>query len=153
MLEGLVGAYLVIRWANGPRVFDRARDIVAFVGLAALASTTISAAIGVTSLSLAGYAEWANYGRIWLTWWLGDATGELIFAPLLVLWARNRSPKWQRDQVLEALLLLCVLVAVGIGVFGAPHRSGIFRCHSCVCRRCSGQPSDSGHAITQRPPS
>ena len=70
-LEALAGAYLVNRLANGPRVFDRARDIFAFVGLAALASTTISATIGLTSLSLAGYARWAEFAPIWLTWWLG----------------------------------------------------------------------------------
>ena len=46
-LEALVGAYLVGRLANGPEVFDRARDIFAFVGLAALASTTVSATIGL----------------------------------------------------------------------------------------------------------
>ena len=59
-LEALVGAYLVARLANGPRVFDHARDIFAFVGLAALASTTVSATIGLTSLSLGGYAPWAE---------------------------------------------------------------------------------------------
>src|SRR5262249_40450062 len=38
-LEALVGAYLVTRLANGPKVFDQARDIFGFVALAALAST------------------------------------------------------------------------------------------------------------------
>src|SRR5258705_8133835 len=63
-LEALVGAYLVNRLANGPRVFESARDIFAFVGLAALASTTISATIGLTSLSLGGYAQWAAFAPI-----------------------------------------------------------------------------------------
>src|SRR4029453_11599372 len=69
-LEALVGACLVGRLANGPAVFDRARDIFAFVGLAALASTTVSATIGLTTLALGGYVRWAELGPIWLTWWL-----------------------------------------------------------------------------------
>jgi signal transduction histidine kinase/integral membrane sensor domain MASE1 len=119
-LEGLTGAHLVNRFANGPKVFERAGDIFAFVGLAALGSTTVSATVGVTSLSLGGYARWADYGPVWLTWWLGDATGNLIFAPALVLWARNRSLGWSRARAIEALLLLFGVILVGTAVFGRP---------------------------------
>ena len=125
-LEALVGAYLVTRMANGPRVFDRARDIFAFVGLAALASTTVSATIGLTSMSLGGYAQWADVGSIWLTWWLGDATGNLIFAPLMVLWARDRVVRWTHEQFVEAVCLLGALVLVGVGVFGRSSTFGSF---------------------------
>jgi signal transduction histidine kinase/CheY-like chemotaxis protein len=116
-LEALVGAYLVNRLANGPGVFDRARDIFAFVGLAALASTTVSATIGLASLTLGGYAQWAGFGPVWLTWWLGDATGNLIFAPLIVLWGRDRALPWVREQLVEAAFLLGALVLVGLVVF------------------------------------
>jgi signal transduction histidine kinase/CheY-like chemotaxis protein len=125
-LEALVGAYLVGRLANGPAVFDRARDIFAFVGLAALASTTVSATIGLTTLALGGYVQWAELGSVWLTWWLGDATGNLIFAPLIVLWARNRSLQWIREQLIEAAVLLGALVFVGVGVFGRSSTFGSF---------------------------
>ena len=85
-LEGLAGAYLVGRYANGRHAFDRAQDILKFAGLAGLLSTTISATFGVTSLSLGGFSRWADYGSIWWTWWLGDVVGNLVVAPLLVLW-------------------------------------------------------------------
>ena len=51
-LEALVGAYLVNRFAGGRHAFDRARNIFKFALLAALASTAVSATIGVTSLWL-----------------------------------------------------------------------------------------------------
>ncbi len=51
-LEALTGAYLVNRYANGRRAFERARDIFRFIVLAGLVSTTISATIGVASLVL-----------------------------------------------------------------------------------------------------
>jgi PAS domain-containing protein len=116
-LEAVLGAYLVRRWANGPKVFDRARDLFRFVGLAALASTAVSATIGVTTLALGGYAPWAAYGTIWLTWWLGDAAGDLIVAPVLVLWVRNRSFAWSRRRVFEAAVMLGSVAIVGAAIF------------------------------------
>ena len=83
-LEGLLGAYLVRRFANGRRVFARASDVFKFTVLGALLSTTVSATIGTTTLSLGGYAAWSDYGSIWFTWWLGDGVGDLVVAPVLV---------------------------------------------------------------------
>ncbi len=88
-LEGLLGAYLVNRYANGVRAFDHAQDVFKFAALAGLLSSLVSASIGVVSLSLAGFAQWSDFDGIWLTWWLGDATGALVFAPLLVLLVRD----------------------------------------------------------------
>src|SRR5213082_2535927 len=71
-LEAVCGAWLVNRLAGGITVFDRPQGVFKF-GLAAVVSTIIGPAFGVTSLALCGFADWANYGPIWLTWWLGDA--------------------------------------------------------------------------------
>ncbi|OLC37661.1 MAG: hypothetical protein AUH81_05845 [Candidatus Rokubacteria bacterium 13_1_40CM_4_69_5] len=117
-LEGVVGAYLVNRFANGPRALGRPRDIFKFALLAGIVSTTVSATIGVTSLTLGGFANWATYGSIWWTWWLGDAAGALIVAPLLLVWSANRRWRWPRDQGWEALLLVLSLLLVGQVVFG-----------------------------------
>src|SRR5947209_12176278 len=95
-LEGVVGAYLVNRFANGRLAFDRARDIFALVGLAAVGSTTISATVGVTTLSLAGFAEWAHFGPIWSTWWLGDVVGAIVVTPVVLLWSERLAMGWSR---------------------------------------------------------
>jgi signal transduction histidine kinase len=116
-LEGLVGAYLVNRFANGRNAFDRPQDVFMFALLAGLGSTMVSATIGVTSLSLGGYADWANYGAIWLTWWLGDAAGDLIVAPLLVLWGNHLTVQWRWQQGLEAAALGLLIVLVGQAAF------------------------------------
>jgi len=117
-LEGLLGAFLVQRFANGRRVFDRARDILAFAALAGLGSTAVSATVGVASLSLGGYASWERFGAIWLTWWLGDAAGALVVAPVLILWGVDRAARLTRARLLELLLLLGSTVLVGEAVFG-----------------------------------
>ncbi|TLY28519.1 MAG: PAS domain S-box protein [Nitrospirae bacterium] len=117
-LEGLVGAYLVNRFAHGSHTFDHPQDVFKFAALAAMVSTTVSATFGVTSLALGGYANWADYGRIWLTWWLGDAGGALIVTPVLLLWSQNARLRLTLAQVKEAGLLLVALLLAGQAVFG-----------------------------------
>jgi PAS domain S-box-containing protein len=117
-LEALAGVWLVNRHAGGPRTFDHPRSFFKFVLLAALVSTLISSTIGVSSLVLGGRALWSQYGTIWLTWWLGDATGNLVVAPLLVLWARKPPPAWNWPKLFEGLLLFATLIVVGLVVFG-----------------------------------
>jgi PAS domain S-box-containing protein len=117
-LEALAGSYLLYRFAGGLKVFDRTRDVFRFLMLAAIASTLVSATIGVSSLCLGGYARWAEFKWIWLTWWLGDATGALIVAPMLLLWAGSFSVTWEGQQKREAVALLVALVVTGGVVFG-----------------------------------
>jgi len=114
-LEGLLGAFLVNHFAGGQEVFTRQHDTLKFVLLAALLSTTVSATLGVTSLSLAGYAEWQAYNAIWMTWWLGDAVGALIVTPAIVLWVTEYAVKWSRHHLLEmgvSLTLLCLITVM-----------------------------------------
>lgn len=117
-LEGLVGAYLVNRFAPGLDVFDHPQDVLKFTVLAGLLSTTISATFGVTSLALGGFADWASYWAVWLTWWLGDAAGALIVTPLGMLWWANPRLQSNRRQSYQAACLLFFLGAVGLVIFG-----------------------------------
>src|SRR4030095_2619908 len=116
-LEALCGAWLLHRYAGGTRVFDRAQDVFKFALIGA-GSTAISPSIGLTSLALDGFADWGNYGRVWVTWWLGDLTGYLVIAPLVLLWWSGRRREWKTKQKVEAAALLLLLVVVGGAVFG-----------------------------------
>src|SRR5204863_1570143 len=117
-LEGVCGAWLVNRFACGTQVFERPQNVFKFA-LAALISTTLSPSIGITTLALGGLAHWANYWQIWLTWWLGDASGDLVVAPLLVLWSIPATQrKWNRAQAIEVSVLLLLLVVLAEIVFG-----------------------------------
>ena len=117
-LEGLLGAYLVNRFANGAHFCERPQDIFKFTLLAGLLSTMVGATIGVSCLALSGLASWTDYTSIWLTWWLGDAMGDFIIAPLLILWSENPSVRWNRYELFELALLLLLLLLVGQMVFG-----------------------------------
>ncbi|KAG0505757.1 MAG: Adaptive-response sensory-kinase SasA [Candidatus Udaeobacter sp.] len=116
-LEALVGTWLVNRFAGGTIVFDRPQGVFKFA-LAAGISTIISPAFGVTSLALAGFADWTNYGTIWLTWWLGDTTGDLLIAPLIILWSIASKRRWNRREAVEVGIHLLLLFVLSEAVFG-----------------------------------
>src|SRR6059058_4818007 len=116
-LEAMCGAWLVNRFAGGTTVFNRPQGVFKFA-LAAVVSTIISPAFGVTSLALAGFADWANYGAIWLTWWLGDTTSDLLIAPLIILWSIASKRRWNRREAVEVGILLLLLFVLSEAVFG-----------------------------------
>jgi diguanylate cyclase (GGDEF)-like protein len=124
-LEGVAGCYLVRRFAHGPQAFERAQDIFKFAFLAGMLSTTISAAVGVTTLTLGGFADWTVYGPMWRTWWLGDGVGAVLVTPLVLLWRENPRLNWTREQIIELALLFLGLFFTAWIVFGGRFHSEV----------------------------
>jgi PAS domain S-box-containing protein len=114
-LEALAGVYLLRRVGFRPSL-ERGRDVLALAVLAAFVSTTLAATNGVTTLAIAGSAAASPYGSAWVLWWLGDAVGDLLVAPLLLVWA-TRPPKLDRTRTLEALTVLALLAGVSSAIF------------------------------------
>ena len=93
-LQAFLAAFLYRRMI-GPRVPNEAKQMVTFIILAAL-SCLVAATIGATSLAVAGAILWANYAISWTTWWLGDLTGILTVAPLLLIVGYRALPGQRR---------------------------------------------------------
>ena len=119
-LEALVGAWLLRRLVPFDPALGRVKDVLGLMVLAAGLSTMVSATLGVTSLCLAGVKPWAAYPGMWSVWWLGDAMGDLVVAPLLLTWAGWRHIPWRPRRVAEVGALLLALVAVSLSVFAGP---------------------------------
>ena len=116
-LEATVGVHLVRRWSGGLQTFDTAGNVTRFTLISLLCATPISAAIGVASLTLVGYAPPARFASIWMTWWLGDCAGALVITPVVVLWAINRGGVSTRRELLGAIPAFLVASAVGLIAF------------------------------------
>ena len=117
-LEAVLGAYLIIKFANGRNVFDRAEDIFKFFLLACVAATTISASVGTASLALTGFSHGVHWESLWLTWWLGNMAGAILVTPCFLLWsARTETLRSRRRVVLQSFAFLSLLLVGGI-VFG-----------------------------------
>ena len=115
--EAIAAAWLVNHFAGGKHVFDRPQGVFKFA-LAAAISAILSPLFGVTSLALYGFADWTKYGAIWVTWWLGDVTGDLIFTPLVLLWGIRWKLAWKKEEALEVGVLLLLLTLLSAVVFG-----------------------------------
>lgn len=116
-LEALIGAYFVNFYAHGRYAFNRVADVIKFTFFAAIISTSVSATIGVTSLVLGGFEQWENYLSVWFTWWLGDAGGNFVIAPLLLVWVNNRRISLSVKKITTALIGFGLLYAVSEIVF------------------------------------
>jgi diguanylate cyclase (GGDEF)-like protein len=116
-LEAVTAAYLVNRYADGRKVFERSHNIFKFALFAAFGAA-ISATIGTTILSVGGLASWPRYSAIWSTWWLGDVVGAIIVTPFLVLWIENPRLEWTRRQMIELFFLFAGLFTVAWIIFG-----------------------------------
>ena len=127
-LEALCGAWLLRRFVHFNPALHRLKDVLSLTFLAAGLSTMVSATIGVACLCLANVQPWAAYDRLWWVWWLGDATSDLVVAPLLLtlsttMW-RPRSLSDLR-RVIEAGTLAALLVILLFKVFSGPATGGI----------------------------
>src|SRR5262245_48902991 len=98
--EAVAGAWLVNRFAEGKNAFDRPQSVFKFALVAAI-SALVSPLFGVTSLVLNGFADWTNYGAIWVTWWLGDVTGDLIFTTLILMWGIRWKLDWKTGGAVD----------------------------------------------------
>jgi two-component system, sensor histidine kinase PdtaS len=113
-IEAVLGAWALERF--GFRSLDRLRDAIALVGAGALASTAVSATVGVTSLRLGGIVTSGTFGKTWVAWWVGDMIGDLVVAPLILAWTANRRGSLEGRGVEAAALGVCLL-GVALGVF------------------------------------
>ncbi|MBJ6766095.1 MASE1 domain-containing protein [Myxococcaceae bacterium JPH2] len=118
MLEAGVGALLLRRAVRLHPAMNRVRDALGLCATA-LSSPALSASVGVATLVLAGRLTWANAPTVWRVFWVGDAMGILVVAPLLFTWNARRGATASRQRPWELALLLVALGAATHAVFRA----------------------------------
>jgi signal transduction histidine kinase len=115
-LEAVAGTHLLRRIGFDDR-FERSSDVVRFTLGACVASTLVSATIGSMALWFSGAVHADHVLGALRTWWLGDLTGDLVFAPVLFTCVRPVVRPTAR-QLVEGLAALACLIAMTMAVFG-----------------------------------
>ena len=115
-LEAVAASYL-LSYRSSSDSFSSIRSVLRFILFAVVVSPMISATIGNVSLCIGGEAQWADFGRLWLTWWLGDGFGALIVAPFLLAWDLNWRRHASSRAVIEAAILLTGLFLISLVAF------------------------------------
>ncbi len=116
-LQAMLGAFVVQRVLGSTHPFGKATHVAIFIGLM-MASCVVAATLGATSLAVGGNIAWSVFPTTWWTWWTGDLTGILLLAPILLGWRSAFWIRWERQRVIEAILLLIVVYVVGQTVLG-----------------------------------
>jgi PAS domain S-box-containing protein len=117
-LQALAGAWLVKRFIGANNTLGEPRDIGLFFALGGLLACVVTPSLATLALHLGGALEPGGKSITWLTWWVGDALGVLIGAPIaLTLIGRPRN-EWapRRLTVGLTLLLSTGFIAISIAV-------------------------------------
>ncbi|MGO8041124.1 MASE1 domain-containing protein, partial [Rhizobium leguminosarum] len=83
-LEAVAGAWLVNQTLKRPVRLETLQDVFAFVVLGAGIAPIVSATVGSATLAWFGMQS-QSFATAWPLWWIGDATGVLIVAPLALV--------------------------------------------------------------------
>ncbi len=101
---------LLLRRLFGSRIgLTRVAEVLGLVACAAV-GTLVGACIGTASLRLGNVIDSGQVVHVWRTWWLGDFSGALIVAPVLLTWVVGRPTRFGRRASAEALTIAVALV-------------------------------------------
>src|SRR3989338_6970740 len=121
-LEALL-AVKILKYFFFDPFLRRPRDAVILFLPAIFLGTLVSAVIGVTSLHLGGLVYSATYFDTWIAWWVGDMIGALVFAPVIMIWAKTFQAgfKFKRSllRYLELLFSFSLIMLVNFLIFFA----------------------------------
>ena len=109
--EALLGVWLLQRAGLSPGRW-RVLDAIVLVASAMLVCAPLGATAGAASLCGGGLEPWSAFGPLWRDWWLGDAVGALVVAPVILCW---RAEEARRHRSEAAALFAGAAVVSGLG--------------------------------------
>jgi len=125
MAEALTGWWLLQKIVPGVRdntYFNKVNPIFRFL-LVTVLMCLVSSIIGTTAVYAGSIIDSNQYFTAWLTWWLGDVSGILLFTPAILIWinffresSASTLPVWKRYSVKIDTILLFILVVLASGI-------------------------------------
>ena len=117
--QAWVGARLVRRADGGRLALTELREIVRFFGFGALLACVVSASVATLALAASGTLAAPDVVRHWGLWWVGDALGTLIAAPIVLSLIGTPPALWRPRRRTVALPLLAVTVLAALAIVQA----------------------------------
>jgi PAS domain S-box-containing protein len=112
-LGPLLAAFLLRRFVGFEISLARVRDVLGLIVFGAVLAMGVTATNGVLNLALAGVVSWSSSVSVWWVWWVGDAMGVLLVAPVILTWAADPKVRWRKTKLLELTILFVALIAIG----------------------------------------
>ena len=118
-LGSLISVTLILRFIGTNYPLHQVRHVVFFTLCTLFTGTILQAIIGVVSVTLGGFAAWSDFLKSFWNWWIGDAVGILVFAPLILAWGRRlrdtKIKSWLHWEVWVALTSLIIVAYLAFG--------------------------------------
>jgi PAS domain S-box-containing protein len=108
----LLGYWLLRRSPDFSPRLEKLRDVLRFAFFGAAAAMAVSATNGVINLAFAEIIPWSEMPSVWWVWWIGDAMGALLVAPVILTWAAGPLSLPARTRLIELLAVAVALVVV-----------------------------------------
>ena len=124
-LEALAGLYLLKQYARFNVSLRHLRDTMWLIGVA-LFIPIIGASIGITSLWLGGVLSNEFVIDAWKAWWLGDAVGILVLAPLAFKWLHTTPLVRTPAQYIEMGLVVAAVLFTSLFIFWTPETRVVY---------------------------
>jgi PAS domain S-box-containing protein len=115
--EAVLVAWLLERWFGRPFTLSDFRRVVGFFAAATLATSTSAIGGGVVMTVL---HTTAPFWDVWRAWFLSDAVGVVVVAPLLIELGHLRRELPAAGEIIEAAGVLTLLSLAGTYVAVAP---------------------------------
>ena len=111
--QAVIGGWLIKRYVGANNPLIDVNSIFHFFAFGGPLSCIISASIGITTLYTEGFITLENIAFRWMTWWVGDIIGVLIFTPLLLCFIGIPRNQWRMriNSVALPLIMLSLLMA------------------------------------------
>lgn len=129
-LQVCVGTRLLVSRARPEQLFKSPQGVLVFLLFAAILSTLINSSWSVSITTMTGYYPPGNFAQEWLIWWLGDATGILVFTPLTSTLAKIPARHWLRQlrrdlpSLFESILWSLSFALMNYFIFGPGYAWG-----------------------------
>ncbi|NIB41045.1 hypothetical protein HBA55_15685 [Pseudomaricurvus alkylphenolicus] len=115
-LQALLGTWLVRRYVGFPTAFVEIREIAVFSLLGGPVACLVGASGGSLNLYGVGLISQETLGLSWITWWVGDVIGVLVFTPLLLILSQKQ-PQELSSRRIQIALPLAFVFTIAVALF------------------------------------
>ncbi|NOQ16318.1 MAG: diguanylate cyclase, partial [Methyloprofundus sp.] len=123
-VQAVLGAFLIKRLVRQFDVLLDFSQIALFFFYGAVLSCLLAPTLCISLFYIEGIISASDFLLAWITWWVGDVVGVLIFTPIVLCFFAQEQTVWQpRRQTVATPLLFLLLVLVLVFTYSTEQES------------------------------
>ena len=110
--QAVAGNALLSRFGDVSRSLDDPGQIGRLLLLGGAVGCLINASLSVSALTFIGRIPTENILYNWMTWWVGDAIGVMVFTPLCLVVLPSPETSWRRAAMVASISAICFTLTI-----------------------------------------